>query len=265
MVVDRVGRRRLFDGVAHDYDFARTRYPDELFDSLIELSGLVTPGAVLEVGCGPGLATVPMARRGQDITAIELGEHLVQLARARLAPYPAVRVAHASFDDWLPRRWGSFELLFAASAWHWLDPDTKYQRAHRHLRRGGALGFWAATHVAPPDGDPFFGDLQAVYDEIGVGRGSNSVLARPGELPEYRDEIAATGLFEAPVVRQFDWTVAYDADTYIRLLGTFSDHMAMQAWQRSRLFAAIRERLAERPDGTVTRHYGAALHVARAL
>ena len=43
------------------------------------------------------------------------------------------------------------------------------------------------------------------------------------------------------------------------------DHMAMQAWQRSRLFAAIRERLAERPDGTVTRHYGAALHVARAL
>jgi hypothetical protein len=37
----------------------------------------------------------------------------------------------------------------------------------------------------------------------------------------------------------------------------------MQPWQRERLYAEIRSRLAERPDGLLRRHWGAVLHVAR--
>ncbi len=62
---------------------------------------------------------------------------------------------------------------------------------------------------------------------------------------------------------QFDWEVTYDAESYIDLLETFSGHIAMQPWQRERLYAEIRRRLAERPGGRVRRHWGAALHVAR--
>jgi len=66
-------------------------------------------------------------------------------------------------------------------------------------------------------------------------------------------------------VRHFDWEVSYDAEGYIRLLETFSGHIAMEQWQRDRLFGEIRRRLAERPDGLVRRHWGAVLHVARRL
>jgi hypothetical protein len=62
---------------------------------------------------------------------------------------------------------------------------------------------------------------------------------------------------------QFDWQTVHDADGYIDLLETFSGHIAMEPWQRERLYAEIRRRLALRDDGLVRRHWGAALHVAR--
>jgi hypothetical protein len=79
----------------------------------------------------------------------------------------------------------------------------------------------------------------------------------------HRAEIEASGLFDHVTLRQFDWEIGYDAAGYIRLLDTFSGHIAMAGWQRDRLYGEIRRRLAERPDGRLRRHWGVALHVAR--
>ena len=65
-------------------------------------------------------------------------------------------------------------------------------------------------------------------------------------------------------VGQYDWEVVYDADGYIDLLETFSGHIAMEPWQRERLYAEIRQRMAARADGRVRRHWGAVLHVGPA-
>ena len=115
----------------------------------------------------------------------------------------------------------------------------------------------------PEGGDPFFGEIQAVYDEIGEGLPPGSRQPRPGELADDRAEIEASGLFEVVAVRQYDWERVYDAEEYIELLSTFSGHIAMTGWQRERLFGEIRRRLARRPEHTVRRHWGAVLHVAR--
>jgi hypothetical protein len=61
------------------------------------------------------------------------------------------------------------------------------------------------------------------------------VRPRPGELPDDREEIEGTGLFEDLVVCHFDWEVTYDADQYLRLLDTFSGHILMEPWQRDHL------------------------------
>ncbi len=52
---------------------------------------------------------------------------------------------------------------------------------------------------------------------------------------------------------------------YIELLSTFSGHLIMADWQRERLFGEIRRRLALREDGSVRRHWGAVLSVARRI
>lgn len=42
-----------------------------------------------------------------------------------------------------------FALVFAATAWNWVDPAVRYGLAWRALRPGGHLAFWNAAHVFP--------------------------------------------------------------------------------------------------------------------
>ena len=261
---ERLRLRQTFNQTADTYQRARPEYPAELFETLIAAAGLAPGDRLLEVGCATGKATVPLARRGFQITCIELGAELAAAARRNLAGLDA-EVVQGRFEDWQPTPGDDVALVFAATAWHWIDPDLRYRAAWRALRPGGHLAFWSATHVVPDDGDPFFQELQEVYDEIGEGLSSDSTWPRPGEVTVHSDEIEASGLFEVTLVRHFDWEQIYDAEGYIALLETFSGHIAMADWQRERLYSEIRRRLAERRDGTLRRHWGAVLHVARRL
>ena len=260
---DRERLRVTFDSAAASYHQARPDYPNELFGQLIELADVRAGDRLLEVGCGTGKATLALAGRGFAITCIELGAELAAAARRNLASYPGVQVVHAAFESWQPPAGVTYDLVFSATAWHWIDPAVKYLKAAELLRPGGHLAFWSAGHVVPDRGDPFFAEIQDVYDEIGESLPADSVFLRPREMPEESAEIEASDLFEDIAVRHLDWEISYDADGYIGLLETFSGHIAMQAWQRDRLYGEIRRRLAERPDGRLRRHWGAVLHVAR--
>jgi len=255
--------RTIFNVAADLYQRARPEYPEQLYDALIRITGIAVGDQLLEIGAATGKATTPLARRGFRITCIEIGPDLAVAARTNLAAFPNVTIAENAFETWRPTVTDRFDLVFAATAWHWIDPATRYQRAWELLRPGGHLAFWSATHVFPDGGDPFFVELQDVYDEIGEGLSEDAARPRPGELPDHRGEIERTGLFEDVVVRHFDWEVSYNADEYIRLLDTFSGHIAMEARKRDRLYTEIRRRLVQRPHGRLRRHWGTVLEIAR--
>jgi SAM-dependent methyltransferase len=262
MPTDRERLRGTFEAAAGRYDRARPAYPSELFGELFALTGVVAGDRVLEIGCGTGIATRSLAAHGLRVTCVELGSALAEAARRNLADLPRVEVHQAAFEDWQPPAAAPFDLVVAATAWHWIDPAVRSEKAWELLRPGGHLAYWSATHVFPDDGDPFFREMQAVYEEIGEARPSDAEWPKPGALPDERAAIEATGFFRNTVVRQFDWEVSYTADEYIELLETFSGHIAMEPWQRERLYGEIRRRLAERPTGMLRRHWGAVLHVA---
>jgi len=256
--------RESFNSAADLYQRARPEYPTELFDVLVDSTGIDAGSALLEVGCASGKATLPLARRGFHITAIEIGTELATAARRNLADYPNVHVANSAFELWSPDA-GRFDLVFAATAWHWMNPVTRYQRAWELLRPGKYLAFWSALHVIPEGGDPFFTDIQNVYATIGASSTDGDRPPRPGELRDHTNEISTTGLFDNISVRHFDWEVTYTADEYIELLDTFSGHITMDADQRNYLYSEIRRRLGQRSDGRLRRHCGAALHIARRI
>jgi SAM-dependent methyltransferase len=256
--------RRTFNQAADRYDRVRPDYPDALFDDLVALAGLVPGDHLLEVGCATGKATRPLARRGFRITCVELGAELAAAARANLTGF-GVEVVQGPFEEWQPDE--PARLVYAATAWHWIDPAVRYQRAWQALHPGGHLAIWGAGHVFPEGGDPFFTEIQDVYDEIGEGLPPGSPQPQPqpqpGEQPDDRADIEASGLFEVTAVRHYDWERAYSAEEYIELLSTFSGHLAMADWKRERLYTEIRRRLALRRDHSVRRHWGAVLQVAR--
>jgi len=255
--------RTTFETAAARYHEARPEYPEALFDALIAMAALPAGAALLEIGCATGKATIPLARRGFRITCVELGAALAAQASRNLAGFPAVHVLNADIESWQPRAPAAFHLVFAATAWHWIDPDVRYAKAWELLKPGGHLAFWEAVHVVPPDGDPFFREIQDIYDEIGEGIPGGWVFSTAETLDDRAAEIEMSGLFTDVRLRRFGWEMSYTAAEYIRLLDTFSGHIAMAQWQRDRLYGEIRRRLAERPDGRVRRHWGAVLHVAR--
>src|SRR5204862_6714831 len=120
---DRERLGRTFDRAADLYQRARPDYPDELLDDLVAVTGLAPGDRLLEVGCATGKATLPLARRGFRICCVEPGAHLAAAAR-RNAGGLDVEVVEARFEDWRPPHPAPFDLVFAATAWHWIDPDV---------------------------------------------------------------------------------------------------------------------------------------------
>jgi SAM-dependent methyltransferase len=153
--------RETFEEAPELYDRVRPDYPDELFDDLARLVGLLPGSRVLELGCGTGQATVSLARRGYEVVAVELGAGLANVARKKLAPFAAVRVVNAVFEAWpLPAE--PFDLVFAATSFHWIDRAVRVTKSADALRPGGALAVTssssptrsAATNAGTPKRHP---------------------------------------------------------------------------------------------------------------
>jgi SAM-dependent methyltransferase len=253
--------RRTFDSAAELYDAARPEYPDELFDDLIDLAGLERGARLLEIGCATGKATRPLLERGFSVVCVELGAQLAEQARQNLAGLP-VEIHVEPFETWQGEP-DAFDLVFAATAWHWVDPAIRYAKAHRLLRADGHVAFWSAVHAFPEGFDPFITEIQEVYDAIGESYGETWPPPPPEQTPDLSAEIEASGLFQDVSVRRYVWERPYTADEYIALLETFSGHLSMDASKRERLYGEVRRRIDRRAERRVRRHWHAILHVAR--
>jgi SAM-dependent methyltransferase len=192
---------------------------------------------------------------------VELGTRLAERARRNLVGLP-VEIHVESFETWEDGA-GTFDLVYAATAWHWVDPTLRYRKTHELLRPGGHLAFWSALHAFPEDFDPFFTEIQEVYDALGETYGDAWPPPPPEQVPDCSDEIAASGLFEKTQVRRYVWDCLYTADEYIALLETFSGHISMDASKRDALYREVRNRIDHRPERRVRRHWYAILHVSR--
>ncbi|MEV4000628.1 class I SAM-dependent methyltransferase [Actinomadura sp. NPDC049753] len=258
--------RTTFDNAAALYQGARPDYPAELFCDLVAITGVEPPAHLLEVGCGPGKATLPLAQMGFRITAVELGDALAAQARHNLADFPEASVVTSSFEDWEPPTGVRFDLVYAATAWKWVDPEVKYAKAAALLPQSGHLAVWGAGHAFPTGFDPFFTEIQHVYDELGEGDGGSWPPPPPEDQPDpTATEFEASGHFAVAATRRYLWTRHYTADQYIALLDTFSGHIAMEPAKREHLYQEIRRRLALRPDRRLTRHWSAVLTIGRRL
>jgi SAM-dependent methyltransferase len=258
----RIRRARTFDEVAELYDRARGGYPEELYDDLFALAE-INPGdaEVLEIGCGTGQATLPLARSGCRIVCVEMGANLAHLARHKLSRFSRVTVEKASFEEWDPRG-KTFNMVFAATSWHWVDPRVRYAKAADLLRPGGVLAFTTWSHAFPPGFDPFFSEIQRAYETIGEG-----TIAWPPPTPDKiadeRDEIEGSGVFERARIARYLSTSDFTADEYVELMSTASDHRLMDLAKRQWLFSEMRRLINARPGARIRRHNLTILHVAR--
>jgi SAM-dependent methyltransferase len=263
-LAQREQRRATFDQAAHLYDEARPGYPEALFDDLASLSGIPPGGRILEIGCGTGQATLPLARRGYRLLAIELGESLAVVARQKLADYPRVEVRTGAFEAW-PVEEAAFDLAVSATAFHWIDPAVAYPKTAQALRPGGALALWWNLHVHTDQDPGFFAAVPEVYQREApqIVRGDGRPPRAAEATMPVKDEIEQTGLFGAVTVRRYRWDLTYDATRYLQVLDTYSDHRSLDTASREHLFHGIARLIDAEYGGQITKGYLTMLFLAR--
>ena len=173
MAFEQRAESQVFGEVAEVYHAARLGYPEDLVESVLAYADL-KGRPVVEVGAGTGKATESFAAHGLDLTCVEPDPRMAELLRRHTAGHPSVRVELSSFEDWQPggRRFG---LLYAATSWHWTDPERRWALAHAALAPGGAVALlWNASAVVDPALHAALAEVDADYPGL---RPPHSVLA----------------------------------------------------------------------------------------
>lgn len=249
MATEQHDLRAGFDAEAAAFDRTRPVCPAALFDDLVAVAGLVPGDRVLEIGCGSGQATAPLAERGLAVTALELGPNLAALARRRLRPYANVEIVTGAFEDWQPdgRR---FAAVAAFNALHWVEPALRYAKPAALLAAGGALVVAGCHWAQPHDAEPFWREVQADYRAVGC---AGEPPPPPEAIGPLRLPVEATAYFAEVVARCYPpFQIVYAAEDYLALLATQSGTRALAAARQREFLDRVRLRLRDWPRVTAT-------------
>lgn len=235
--IDR-SKRISFEEVADLYTEVRPAYPAAVVADIIEFSSIPPLGRILEVGCGPGNATLPFAEHGYTVTAIELGARLAEIAKQRCTSYPRVHILHCAFEDWEVDR-GAYDLAISADAFHWIPPEIGYPRLALALKNGGSAAlFWNTTIFPDTEWAQKVDELyrSGVY---GVENPDRGLLVNQ-LVDVIRENFAGCRCFDEPQIRQYRWQNELTTDQYLKLLRTYSGHHGMDVGLRDQLYSRIR-------------------------
>ena len=254
-------RRESFDSVADSYDQYRLPYPQEVLDDVITSSDLHDGSSVLEIGCGTGQLSVPLARHGVDLLAIELGVHLAAHARRNLAPFPRAHVEVSSFEDWpLPRQ--RFDAVVCAGAFHWLDRHVRFAKSAEALRPGGFLTIVHAHHVK--GGTPgFFADTQPYYLKWGLSDDPFFEPSAPADVPAMYPELGQIPEYEFVERHRFEVPRKLATAAYIGWLNTDSLVLSLDDKSRRGFLQDIARLIDSKYHGAAARNFVYEVIVAR--
>ena len=241
-------QRLVFGEVAELYHRVRPRPPVELVADLLDLADLTAGDRVLEVGAGTGLATERFLDAGLRVTALEPSADMAAQCARQLGSNPAFDLVEQGFEDSVGLEAGSFGAIIAVQAWHWMNPQTRFARAHALLRPGGHLCLIWNRPIAHGG---LRGPLDGLYDQHLPELGDNRTPGQKEGLGgrSVAAEFAESGLFGPPTLVRRPWTHWYPTTDYLALLHTQSDHRLADPGRRQGLYDAIADLLDSRGGG----------------
>jgi SAM-dependent methyltransferase len=204
--------------------------------------------------------TVPSRRRQAA------GAGMAALARQRLAAFRNVEVENSTFEEWDDggRR---FDVLVAASAWHWVDPSIGWRRAHDVLHPGGWMALLGNVVVHRPGEPEVYAETGDLHERFSPGN--------PGwGHPPLEDELRMTdegwglvtdpGSFFGPtIVRWYPAVQWFDGDGFADLLRSTSLYRRLDSDVRDPLLDAIAERIRTQMGDRASRRYLSVLRAGR--
>jgi SAM-dependent methyltransferase len=261
-------RRGLFSSDVAAYDFGRPGYPDRVYELLQQVCGLGPGADVLEIGPGTGQATGRLLDCGATVTAVELG---AEMAAALEAKYRGrnLSVQVGAFED-VALEPESFDLIVAATSFHWVPPETGLPRCADLLRPGGWLALWWTYFGDPDRPDPFRDAVTPIFEELAPSLIDTfpGIAFLAGAHPHALDaesrtaEIDASARFGPVHHEAIPWTGRHTPAELRALFASYSPCLALPPADRSRVLDAIEALAADTFAGLVERPYLTLIYLA---
>lgn len=258
------GLEWTFDTVTSTYEKLRPGYVKELYEEIFEYIPLHTGSKVVEIGIGSGQATLPILESGCTLTAVEYGEHFSELCRKKFIDYPKFSVITGKFEDidFVP---DSCDLIYSASAFHWVPEEIGYTKVFTMLKSGGAFARFA-NHPHPDKGNPdLTEEIDRLYDiyyyQVHERKPFRKEISDEEQALQ-RVKIAEKYGFKDICYHLFYRERVFSATEYTALLGTYSDHIVIEENIRREFFDKIEDAI-NKHGGSITIYDTIDLELAR--
>lgn len=260
-------RERLRETFGEDavlYDRMRPGYPAELFDDLASAADLQPGARVLEIGPGTGQATRALLQRGYRVTAVELSPTMAAVLAKRCAEYgDRLEICVCAFEHFEPPAEATpYAAIFAATAFHWVDPAVRLVKCAALLRRGGILATVATHHIEGGD-TAFFNGVQLCYERWDPATTPGLRLEPSERIPFDLRDVRDSDRFDEPSFTRYEWEQAYSTAEYRDVLMTYSGHRAMPPDDLAGLLGCISSLADTQFGGRITKRYMNELRIAR--
>lgn len=130
----------LFAGTAWHYARYRPGYPSEFLDELVRRFHLDGTGRLLDLGCGTGQLTVPLASHVRDAVGVDPEPQMLVEAAAYADRAGAANLTwvNGSSED-LPQDAGRFDLVTMGRSFHWMNREQVLNALHRMVEDHGGV------------------------------------------------------------------------------------------------------------------------------
>ncbi len=246
-------RKAWYSNVARAYQWARPRYPATLINQVLNKANLAQenslPNSVLEIGCGPGIATVAFADKGLNITAIDPSLEACEIARKSCQDYDQITIVNSRFEEFNlceGTDQKQYDAVLAATSFHWVDPEIACRKSASALKSGGVLILLWSTPPQPSEEICQF--LQPLYEHFDLSELSTS-QSRPqayyqDNFETFAKTISRSGLFQPSTVEIKTHKSKYKIEKYLALLSTLSGYIKLGAKRRTHLLKDLGKALA---------------------
>jgi SAM-dependent methyltransferase len=255
------GLETKFNEVYTEYDKWRPTYVSQLYKDIMNFKEINQFSNVLEIGIGTGQATLPILEKGCFLTAIELGDKLAEFTKQKFSKYANFDIKNMAFQDYECQP-NSFDMIYSASAFHWIPEEIGYPKVYKMLKSGGIFARFANHPYRDKENDELHIAMQEVY--------SKYMPSSPPE-PEYSEEqckkradISKRYRFVDVNYRLYHRTRIFNAQEYISLIGTYSDHRALEENKRMEFLNGIKNAI-DNYGGKITVYDTIDLQLARKL
>ena len=217
--------RDRFNEDAISYDRYRPTYPDALFWDIMAYSGAKAGSKAVEIGVGTGQATKPFLEAGYKVCGVELGDRLSAFVSEKYRNYDNFDVycgdyMEQSFEE------ASIDLIYSATAFHWLPQKEAYKKIRRELRGGGTLAVFRNHPYPNREDDETNAASRRIYDRL---RPSEKKIV---EFSENDCQLVVKDLrengFREVESKLYRRVRTLSTEDYIGLLNTYSDHRALE-------------------------------------